>query len=205
VIYIGIDPDLHHAGIAILDSMKKKPLYLGVARVPRALKGEEANVQMAQSLSRVLYAAMFFPREGVDCKAVVESQRIYPGSAANQNSLLMLAQAAGIAVGILALGAPLIEIDLVAPADWKGQIPKEVHQETLMRHLDWRSPFPFKNTDVKDGERSHVLDAFGLALYGIIRDRLPRDPSSIGLGCRQGKIVSHSQIERLEAQYPWPA
>lgn len=185
--YLGIDPDLHHTGVAVLGPEEG---IVCTALVHGRAKGEQANILMAESIARVInddYARH-------DCYmryvAVVESQRIRPGSKVNPQDIVMLAQAAGAAVGACVRFIPTADISLVEPQDWKGSIPKEAHHAVIRDH--------FGLTEGQFGKHeSHLLDAIGLAAWGQLRDLLPRAadrPSQISLS---GSVLSRQRLSRL--------
>lgn len=160
--YIGIDPDLHHAGLVLLGPTV---CYYAVARIPSKHKGERANVLMSEhvheGLKDLLARAPLVPQ------VIVESQAIRPGSNVNPQDIVMLAQAAGIAAGIAASLVGCENVTLVQPHEWKGSAKKEHCTDMLRQH------FSAGGLGVHE---SHILDAAGLAAWGWIRDQLPRAP-----------------------------
>lgn len=188
MIYLGIDPDLHHAGLCYLDSVKKEALFT-VVRTPSSYRGEEANVELAQQLRQELLG--WPPPLMLPQTVVVESQRIRPGSRVNPQDIVMLAQAAGVAAGVARSTEYVEEIVLVQPQDWKGTVKKEV----FSAHLE---AF-FKPSCIADHPaKSHMLDALGLACWGWLRDRLPRSPSRDPSAPIRGTTVTTQLLSGLQ-------
>lgn len=184
--YIGIDPDLHHAGIVLLGPGIASAW---VAKIASDFKGEQANVAMANAMTRVLRG---IAKEWGAVPVIVESQRIRPGSNVNPQDIVMLAQAAGVAVGV-ASAVGLGPTFLVQPQDWKGTMPKEQCTDMLCRHF-----FPEASQGAKHiiagAHASHVLDAAGLAAWGWLRDLLPRAEGSTSTG---GVVLNRQRLSRL--------
>jgi len=187
--YLGIDPDLHHAGIALLNS-KSGEGRLWVAKAPSKLKGEEANVAMAQSLRHIVLVLGWVDSvDSVDSvEIVIESQKIRPGTSVNPQDIVMLAQAAGVAVGVLSGLSD--NISLVQPQDWKGSIPKEAHHAVIREH------YRIEKGQLGPHE-SHLLDAVGLAAWGWLRDSLPRSPDRNPQSRLLGSVLSKQRLARL--------
>ena len=182
--FLGIDPDLHHTGLAIVEvgpTGQRSVAWVGIARVPLRFKGEAAVTAMSVSL-RTSRDVMTDAGDNVAAwgahawhYAVVEGQEIYQGSAVKVSDLLNLAQVAGAAAGVF--GATRIP----RPKDWKGQVPKHIHQHRTCRALSWaaglrggKEPYvvpifaggaPAGADSLKDGDWKHVMDAIGLALW----------------------------------------
>jgi Holliday junction resolvasome RuvABC endonuclease subunit len=160
---LGIDPDLHHAGLAIVDDsgvatrgQRPTVVWAGVALAPRKLKGYAAGL------------ALEWPQlcDHFD-EIVVEGQRIYPHSNANPEDIMRLAFAAGVAANQFRVaheGATPYPTMIVEPAQWKGSIPKTVaHARILSRVIIWSEAAKV----VAGPHASHVTDAIGIALWGL--------------------------------------
>lgn len=156
---LGIDPDLHHAGLAIVERHNlslPSVVWAGVALAPRKLRGYEAGL------------ALVWP-EMCDYfdEIVVEGQRIYPHSKADPEDIMRLAFAAGVAANQFRVaheGATPYPTMIVEPAQWKGSLPKDVaHARILSRCiLDANAV-----EAVSGPHKSHVIDAIGIALWGL--------------------------------------
>jgi len=170
---VGIDPDLHNTGVAIiLDGVVES---VNVCRVPKSLKGEAAVQAMLKQLSVDLPLWL----EGVSFHGVVEGQQIYYGkSKVSPDSILLLSQVAGGASAILhAICAT--SVTMPRPRKWKGEVPKPIHQARVLSRLGWlykktqgysypTNP-PSRLNKLRPDEWKHVVDALGLAMWGAER------------------------------------
>jgi len=185
---LGIDPDLHHAGIAFVDTTAGP--ILGIARstasakpVIRAVRcplatgrGYEAVVKMALAMQVALEE--LFQDWGEPDVAVVEGQESYLGSRVRPQDLIHLATASGIAVGLVRAyyGRPRIEVP--QPKNWKGSVPKAIHQKRILKAVGipfeqgsvppriLRLPANVGFEGIAKSNLSHVIDAIGLTLWG---------------------------------------
>ena len=173
MICLGIDPDSHNLAWALVekDQTRITVLDLGIITVPKSFKGKRAVTKMIWELQQL-------PKRFEDLEQpyslVIEGQEIYRGSNSkvNPNGLLMIAQIAGAAAGLLREGASGLRIP--RPREWKQSIPKPVHQARILSKLGWgykktqgysyplSSPFDFKSSEWK-----HLVDAIGLAVWGL--------------------------------------
>ena len=163
---IGVDPDCDTTAWAIAD--KKTVWAVGIIRggLRELVVGLEAAVAPWAELSR----------------AVVEGQKIYPGSKVAPNDIVKLARFAGFSAGILAVASLPVLIPM--PFDWKGQAPKDVNQGRTFSHYGilyevrgGRDAYCVPSGCAKfaqirgaaalnAGDWKHVGDAVGLALWG---------------------------------------
>lgn len=95
----------------------------------------------------------------------VESPVIYPRSKARPADIMKLAREAGRWIGIYStLG---VEAHLVEPAQWKGQVPKDIHHARVWAALT-SAEQALVSVSVKviaPSKRHNVLDAVGLGLW----------------------------------------
>ena len=183
---LGIDPDLHNTALALvrhdpaLGSMLSKPSGYVVERVcvcsiDKRLRGAAAVMAMENAL----YHQMVSMRGWLIHRTIVEGQEIYRGKTGNPADILRIAQVAG---GALASAQALPGDTLLpTPNEWKGSVPKEIHQGRTCTKLGWRfekragyvvpiEPDGFVNCGtaaMRDSDWKHVLDAIGLAIWGI--------------------------------------
>lgn len=175
-LFLGIDPDLHHTGIALLDEFGR---VLGVECVVLGPKhtGEEAVVLMSRAIGAVIGMINDY-KPGVN-NVIVEGQTISFRQTADPDSIIKLAHVTGACVGA---ANELLEcaVRIPKPREWKGQVPKQVHHQRILDRLGWKyelhgSP---KNgyaapTDPPVGRKlkathwKHVVDAIGLGQWGI--------------------------------------
>lgn len=133
MIVIGIDPGLDTGYAVIIDG-----------KLERAGLGDPRNVSYICASTRVY----------------IECPRIYPTGTPNPNSLITLAVMVGEYKEYFRSAS---KVTLVAPSDWKGQLPKEV---TARRA---RARFPDLDrwlVGVAPGKRHNVLDAISIAAWG---------------------------------------
>lgn len=172
---LGIDPDLHHAGVALVDDGKK----LVAVRCPIVstnFKGAEAVVEMARSMELVL--TDLFQTYGEPNTVIVEGQDSYLGSKVKPLDLLHLALAAGVAIGIVRACWSRPRIECPKPVTWKGSVPKHIHQKRILRsvgiaYVPQETPTRILKLPEVDGMAQinkrhliHVIDAMGLAVWG---------------------------------------
>lgn len=180
MLFLGIDPDLHNTGLAVVDvdpNGSKRAHWVGVARVAKALKGEDAVVAMASALDEASRGILRAHKDASGFfweHSVVEGQEIYQGSEVRVSDLLNLAQVAGAAAGVFGAGR------IPRPKDWKGNVPKHIHQARTARALGWacevrggKEPYVVPQLsgevrgadDLEGRDWKHVMDAIGLALW----------------------------------------
>lgn len=102
----------------------------------------------------------------------MEMPRAYPHSPVRVNDLIDLT-AAGMAVAakLTATGSAL---QLIYPADWKGQVPKKICQrriEKLLIHLGELARMKESLADVIPSLRHNLWDAVGIGLFSLKRCR----------------------------------
>ena len=97
----------------------------------------------------------------------IESPTIYPRSKAKPNDIVKLAIKAGYWWGIYDQFA--VDVHLVEPRTWKGQVPKTVHHKRVMGKL---ASFEktiievfFRSGKIAPGDRHNVLDAVALGVW----------------------------------------
>lgn len=122
----------------------------GIAR----FKGEAL---VAARLVRVPYQMQFIATD----ELVVEVPRVYPHSPVDPNDLIGLTLLAGFLAGRTSPDALLW---FVYPSDWKGQVPKKIHNKRTLAKLG-------KQEREILGEKSdhNVVDAVGIGLWAIGR------------------------------------
>jgi Holliday junction resolvasome RuvABC endonuclease subunit len=179
---LGIDPDLHHAGVAVV-KQDGSVIVDGVVLTSDKLTANDAvasQIDQGVRWMRSIYDDA--PRIG---RIVVESQRNYPGKHRHENpdDLIRLGQVAGALATAALQTWHQAEVWIVDPHAWKGSIRKEImHQRIAARILE-------HGFTVLGPHRSHVLDAIGLALFGMNSDNVFK----VGVG-------SSLRLARQEAQ-----
>ena len=181
MLFIGADPDLHTSALAAVDS-DGHVVALEVFR-SKGETGREAVVEMAKII------AAFGNQVAFDDQVIaVESQEIYRGAGQkadtkNPDDLLCLATVSGVLLGMLQGFHKTKIAYLPKPKEWKGDVPKAIHQARTCTKLEWGykqfkdhcvpTDFP-DNTllhvldiieKIRQSDWKHVLDAIGLALW----------------------------------------
>lgn len=167
MLILGIDPDLHTTGVAVLDT-ECKTIEVGVAHVSPKRRGDNAIVDMSEALEDLMDCMTMFGDI-----SIIEKPELYRGGKASPKSILDLAMVAGIATGhCTAISKKTV---LVTPKVWKGSVKKEVKHERILREAgisyqvkggtvipeDVASVSPVKAKDW-----THCIDAIGLAYWG---------------------------------------
>ena len=157
---LGIDPDLHHTGWAVVNDALE-PLAASIIRIPTKLTGEDAEVEMIHQLVGNLPAVC---REWTPDLVVVESQRIRLGGRSRPNDILRLARIAG-ACAAACMWPPK---KLYFPPPQMGKsIPKDVLQARALAKLTSPMDSACGWNQIRESERVHVLDAVTFAVWGI--------------------------------------
>lgn len=169
---LGVDPDTHHLAWSIVgieyDRVNPKPLLIdfGTFEVERKKTGPEAECEMIRTMTRGIKMEDQTQQLLKEIKIVtVESQQVYVGKAFRANDLVRLAHVGGAAAQLFVLLCPQADLKMPLPRDWKGEVPKDIHQSRILRKL-LDSPAKAK-IDTLGVRRSHVIDSIGLAFWGV--------------------------------------
>ncbi len=164
--YIGIDPSTKATGIAIIFPTGK--IKLLVAKT----KGRLVRDRFAGMAWALMEQMPVVPLP----VAAVEAQHIRYHEK-NPNAMMGVQAVAGMAICALIFSrvAPS-NIYAPLPCEWKGSIPKEIHQERILKKagLTFDSP-EFRG--IPSGSRSDVVDALGLAMWAM-EQRKQKDPTN---------------------------
>ena len=162
MIAVGIDPDLHNTGIAVVESParggKFTILEAHIAKVDREYTSLHAVLDSIKGIHKWSCHTTHKPDI-----VVIEGQEIYAGKTKNPESILRLAQVAGAAVGI---SQTIEHRYLPRPKEWKGSVPKNIHQERIRAQIANLDPVTCWRPK---SAHSHLWDAVGLAIWGINR------------------------------------
>lgn len=178
-IVLGIDPDLHTTGMAVVRS-DMKLLAVAVARVPSQIKGEVAVVKMSEVCN---FFIEHMVAEHHITTIVVEGQEIYLGKTRNPKSILQLAQVAGSCLGRTGCCSIIPE-----PKQWKGSIPKYIAQGRFLERVGIQDyevcgsgssrycrpaqeevSDVFFHGEIKGSDWKHISDAVGLGVWGAVK------------------------------------
>lgn len=183
---IGIDPDLQHPALSA--SSEQGVLFVSCLKTSKS-KQADAVVEIAKEathwMDRVadeLAHAGHFPQQcGV---VVVEGQEIYRGKTQNPQDIVYLAAVAGALMQAAALRWPSAMVDYPSPKQWKGSVPKRIHQARVLTKLGieydavgtktagycvpraWPNAKPIGADKLNKSNWKHVVDAIGLSVFG---------------------------------------
>lgn len=144
-----IDPGLRHCGVALFgnDSLLRSAT---VVNSPAVGRGPAAWNQMALAVAH--WVAGFL--------AVIEVPRIYPRGDQRKGDLNDLLEVAGVVGAIAGRAHNVIG---VYPADWKGQVPKNVMNKRVLGLLSAAERSRITSFD------HNALDAVGIGLHHLGR------------------------------------
>lgn len=176
MITIGIDPGLNRSGVALFDGKELKKVW--AVKVPaKSRKGENFPA------STMLGAMCIFLQEVTTYRPdriVVEGQQIYTHSKAADHDLINLAHCAGGIAGMAIHHFGRSGVLVPTPKEWKGGVPKNVHQARTYTKMGWhfdqtsKYSWPVAGTDfgsvsgareLKQADWQEVGDAIGLGLW----------------------------------------
>ncbi len=173
-----VDPDLHYTSLIGLDA-RGGMIALGQTEVPRSLTGSRAAVALDRELRTHAEgeSGAALPARRI---LVIEDQRSYKGGK-NTQSLIYLSRAAGIALSVFSQLLKPTHTLFVVPDEWKGSVPKEIHQERIVARsglpavkkgykfkIEWPKPFEWAR-DLPATTQSHAIDALGIARWALER------------------------------------
>lgn len=162
---IGIDPDTKTTGIAIIHPNGQ--IELRLARSKGRFADDRFPGMAAALLCELPLARFELSQPGMKLEpvAAVEFQHIRPRGEKNPNSMMGVQAVAGMAVTAL-IARKVCPGDILTPlpVDWKGSIPKEVHQRRILREAGLHEDSP-EFHGIPKSMRQHVIDALGLAMW----------------------------------------
>lgn len=94
---------------------------------------------------------------------IVELPQVYVVGKGDPNDLIALAFAAG------RITRRFSDVDTVKPAQWKGQLPKEVHHRRVRACLESAELDAIENSGIARGKLHNALDAVALGLWKLGR------------------------------------
>lgn len=172
MIFLGVDPDLHNTGAAAVDQ-DGKVVYVQVITVSKALKRRDAAIAMCKQV----YEDLFHDPDVCDEPwggVAIEGQKHLRESNANPDTIIWIAMVSGAA--ITTLGTMVDAIHCPLPQEWKGSVPKPIHQKRICTKLSWGSQSTNEYTSPSADIRvhfgipprppwKHIMDAIGLAQW----------------------------------------
>lgn len=154
-VFVGIDPDVNHTGICVLDDGE---VVAGRLVVPDKFGAEDLRYRMARALAIELDVIFDEFRPEL---VVIEWQAIRP-SDPRPNNILELCVVGGMALALAAREGIAVERPL--PVNWKGSVEKKIHQRRIMTAYGSTPDKIFR--DIPKAKVNHVVDALGLAMWG---------------------------------------
>ena len=166
--YVGIDPGLRHAGWATVD-LSGALIACGLARGLATGRGVDAWQRVAHEAVDAITTEIPVGTHGADLLVTVELPRIYAAGKmkGDPDDIVVLAAVVGSIVGaVVEAGA---NATVVRPADWKGQVPKDVHNRRILSGLSVKEEFALNGCGAPSSLRHNVIDAIGLAKWAARR------------------------------------
>lgn len=166
MIFIGFDPDLHYPSYGVVQVFSDrtfKILDMGCLDIKAKLKGYDAVsaicAQLPDECSEVAQTILGEAPQEVHmyCEAMI----VRPRQREAVNGLLKLQVTSGaFAATMSALLVPeLTKAYFVAPHEWKGDVPKDIHQKRILRKFQIER----KDLGLPEKYAKHVVDALGIA------------------------------------------
>ena len=180
MIFVGVDPDTHDLPIAWIFfadvggiPIPQGTLMIDMIHVPRTFKADQACALMARQLHH--YGSEQAPK-GCDILCV-EAQHFSSKSRSRPQDIARLSVVAGAAGGAIKCR----DLWLLPPVQWKGSVPKQIHQARIAKKLRWSvDPIGDLKTGYcaprdpeilallpKHSDWKHAFDAIGLALWAL--------------------------------------
>lgn len=172
--FLGVDPDLSSTACAVVDETGNE-----VGKWMTLSRSRDSLLQM-KNLTVVDCLSHVQEYDGV----AVEAQQHIPRKAGQKfeidpNDLIHIAQVAGAAIGMAKkyLKYPLGIILFPLPVQWKGSVPKHIHQNRILRKAGYaaeqigiagsgdRKHCYIKDSEFGKGDWKHLADAIGLAQW----------------------------------------
>lgn len=181
-VVIGIDPDLRRVGIGAVDVETRKAVYVAVPKVFSDKTEADAVREIVPQLRGCISDVMKALGHPLCMGVVVEGQEIAYSAqqGANPRSILVLAQVAGALLCEAGYEVTKEKILFPKPIEWKGNVPKPIHQARVYNTLGWEyeqtkeytrptnvGPEVMGADALNKSDWKHVGDALGLALWGI--------------------------------------
>ncbi len=164
MITIGIDPDTANTGIAVVED--GEVMWVGTASA-RGATVQDRLPGMAEGIRHALNTwAGYFSIDPDVC--AIEWQRLRPRGERNPNSIVDLNGVAGMCLqACLAEFGSYPQLLTPIPVQWKGSVPKAIHQARILGKVDLcRQLIGVQGAEkMTKTQKGHVVDAIGLALW----------------------------------------
>lgn len=157
---ISIDPGLRHCGAAFYVDGQLAKAHL-VKNEEKHARGPMTHLRMAEAVSKWL--RLVGARTGY-YTLVVEYPRIYPGSTQQKGDLNDIVELGGVVSALVAwLAVEPENFRALYPSEWKGQTPKDVMNERVLKRLSGEEKTTLMSSD------HNTLDAVGIGLFHLGR------------------------------------
>lgn len=144
---LSIDPGKHANAYA----------YFFEGELQSVLKEEHKNLH-----------AKLSPADSTLDVVVIEKPQAYAGHTAKNNAIIDVAIGAGFALGVFF--TKCYNYQLVLPREWKGQVPKAIHQKRIMAKLSQEELALLEGFN--KGELKDIIDAIGIGLWWLEQEGL---------------------------------
>ncbi len=157
--FIAIDPSISELGLAVFESFE----ITRVKRIkgPKTAGDQEANRLrlLLGHLQHELWSIMTLGTRYGGWDLVIEWPEVYAARKTDPNDLLLLAGVVGAIIGQFDWRT----VYSYRPKEWKGQVPKEIHNDRVMKKLPEKIITELDR--IPKTYRHNVVDACGLALF----------------------------------------
>lgn len=171
---VGIDPDTKATGVAVVQAFNGglQIVHVGLVRA-KGRKTSDRRVEMARNLQRDL-CRLYLNISYTPTAVAIEWMKLRPKGEKNPNSIVDLNGISGMCVvACQQLGAEHVFTPI--PSEWKGTVPKSVHQKRVLRRLRLTSDLTYEESGnpipgsekIPASMRTHVIDALGLACWAL--------------------------------------
>lgn len=178
--FFGFDPDSKNCGVCYIKLKQSNGKVQISELVPSHishsldLSGDRAVLAMIEKLAKDHPAWGYGKSSG----PVIVSERMeaYTHKREAAPNLLMLEQVSGAWQGIWKALYPDCELIWTLPKEWKGTVPKKIHHKRIINKLGLSARLAPRSDSkyyidewphLKPAQNYHILDAVGLALFGI--------------------------------------
>lgn len=152
---LAIDPGVHACAWAFRIGSKTTDVGIGKDKPPG---------QFVASVNHLIYAFHYIGQIAKPEIVIVEHPVIYPveRAKADPNDIVKLAAVAGVVGAACAAASIGCELEFVMPRQWKGTVPKHIHNERTRA----RCPEAVALVDcVPKSQQHNIWDAVALALW----------------------------------------
>ena len=152
---LAVDPG-ENCGIALFRDEK-----LALVHLIKSKDTEHLAKEFGEYISSLVYEGRI--------ASIIEVPQIYKNSPVNPNRIATLAFLAGALFAKLTSVSALTRV--VIPHEWKGTVPKEIHNKRILKKLDMEETAILGQcvSSIPPSLVNNVVDAIGLGLYLIQR------------------------------------